>query len=82
MHYSIDHKKLKKALKLENRFESEEIKTEVIKLLCNDQEESITTKSDTSIQNPAPNPSSRSRYDNSRDSCLSLCVRIMSRKVS
>ena len=46
------HKKLKKALMMEQNFETEEIKAEVIKLLCSGQDGSLTSKSDNSIQKP------------------------------
>ena len=52
IHYGIDHKKLKKALMRENKFPNEEVKAEVIKLVCNGQDGSLSTASDNPTQNP------------------------------
>ena len=43
---------LEKALMRENKFPNEEVKAEVIKLLCNGQDGSLSTASDNPTQNP------------------------------
>ena len=43
---------LEKALMRENKFPNEEVKAEVIKLLCNGQDGSLSTPSDNPTQNP------------------------------